>query len=246
IAHGSLVPVGWVSAADNRNLLLAYVSKQRRWPRDITVVQSTDGGVSWQKLPIPTARNLDHGTCRGSVIDGRGDSVLMSSGPGCVGVGLPTPRQFLTKYTFCGTGWQRREEPSILDYDIRHCGSAGSVIRLPSGPKRGRIWAAWGTVDRLRRLAVHCKYSDDDGKTWWHAGKGAGVPGSAEAPFTINTYSYQQPRIAYFRGQAAVFWQDSHGLRWSRFEGGRWSTAEVIDPKLRVTLAVSEHESFRV
>lgn len=254
IADGSVVPFGWIGAADSRHLIVGYTEGEER-PYRAVVMESADGGQSWSVLPAPVARNFDHGTSRGSVIDGRGDSVTISSGPGCAGIGVATPRQHLTKYSFTGGGWRRRQRASILDYDIRHCASAASVIRLPAGPKKGRLWAAWGAVDRMRRLVVHCRFSDDDGRTWWHSGKSAMVPGSAETPFAINSYSYQQLRITYFRGQAAVFWQDSRGLLWSQFDGEKWSPAEVImaggqsaelsrSPKAK--LAVSENESFRI
>ena len=245
IANGSVVPFGWIGAADNRHLIVAYTEGKER-PYTAVIMQSADGGRSWSVLPAPVARNFDHGTSRGCVIDARGDSVAISSGPGCAGPGVTTPRQHLTKYTFTGSGWQKRPFASILDYDIRHCGSAASVIRLCAGRKKGRLWATWGSVDRIRRLVVGCKFSDDGGKTWWHYGKSSIVPGSAETPFSLNTYSYQQPRITYFRGQAAVFWQDSRGLLWSRFDGEKWSDAEVVLADVKANLAVSPNESFRI
>jgi len=246
IADGSVVPFGWVAAADNRHLMLGYMRGEGRWRQRPVVTASTDGGQTWESMSGPKAGNFDHGTSRGSVIDAHGDAVVVSSGPGCAGIGVPTPRQHLTKYTFTGSGWERRPWASILDYDIRHCGSASWVIRLPAGPKKGRLWASWGAADRMRRLVVHCKFSDDDGESWWHVGKSAMVPGSAESRFSYNSYSYQQPRITYFRGHAAVFWQDSRGLRWSRFDGEKWSEAEAILPEATAKLAVSENESFRV
>lgn len=246
IAQGSVVPYGWIAAADNRHLLLGCTQGKDRSDQRAVMMESSDGGATWSELPAPIARNFDHGSSRGCVVDANGDSVAVSSGPGCAGIGVATPRQHLTKYTFTGKGWVRRESATILDSDIRHCGSAASVIRLPRGPHKGRLWAAWGAVDRMRRLVVHCRYSDDDGETWWHDGKSALVPGSEEADFSLNSYSYQQPRIAYFRGQAAVFWQDARGLRWSRYEGERWSPAEPIDADAKVNVAVSENESFRV
>ena len=244
IVDGSVVPFGWIGAADNQHLILAYTEGKER-PYSGIVMESVDGGEKWSVMAGPTAKNYDHGTSRGSVVDGRGDAVSISSGPGCAGIGVATPRQHLTKYTFTGQGW-RRERATILDYDIRHCGSAASVIRLAAGPKKGRLWASWGSVDRRRRLVVHCKFSDDDGKTWGYKGKSAMVPGSAEMPFAINSYSYQQPKIAYFRGHAAVFWQDSRGLLWSWFVGEKWAQAEVILPEAKATLDVSGNESFRI
>ena len=246
IADGSVVPFGWIAAADNRHMLLGCMQGRGRWRQRPAVLQTADGGRTWDRLSSPKARNFDHGTARGSVVDATGDTVVVSSGPGCAGIGVPTPRQHLSKYTFTDTGWERRPWASILDYDIRHCGSTAWVIRLPRGPKKGRLWASWGAVDRMRRLVVHCKFSDDDGETWWHLGKSAMVPGSENAPFSLNSYSYQQPRITYFRGHAAVFWQDSKGLRWSRFDGKTWSRAETIDLDAKAKLDVSENESFRV
>ncbi|MHC4395706.1 MAG: sialidase family protein [Planctomycetota bacterium] len=245
IADGSVVPFGWIGAADNQHIIVGYTQGKER-PYTAVITESADAGKSWSALPAPVARNFDHGTSRGSVVDGRGDSVAISSGPGCAGIGVTTPRQHLTKYTFTGNGWQRRRWANILDYDIRHCGSAASVIRLDAGPKKGRLWATWGSVDRLRRLVVGCRFSDDDGQTWWQIGKSAMVPDSAETPFAFNSYSYQQPRITYFRGHAAVFWQDSRGLLWSRFDGEKWSEAEVISAEVKANVAVSPNESFRI
>ncbi|HUW58037.1 MAG TPA: sialidase family protein [Planctomycetota bacterium] len=246
IVDGTLVPFGWIAAADNRHMILGFTRGEGRWDQRVFVKQSTDGGRRWTALPKPRARNFDHGTSRGSVVDANGDAVTLSSGVGCAGPGIATPRQTMTRYTFTGLGYERRRWPSILDYDIRHCGSAVSVVRLPRGAKKGRLWASWGSVDRRRRLVVHGKFSDDDGETWWHTGKSAMVPGSANAPFSLNSYSYQQPRVTYFRGHAAVFWQDAKGLRWSRFDGERWSEAEGIEAEAKAVLAVSENESFRV
>jgi hypothetical protein len=241
VTLGCVVPVGWIAAADNRHLFLGCSRRD-----NVVTFQSSDGGKTWESVSGPNCRNLDHGTSRGSVIDARGDAVTISSGPGCSGAGLYAPRQHLTKYTFTGTGWERRPSSAILDYDIRHCGSAASVVRLPAGAAAGRLWAAWGEVDRLRRLVVHCKYSDDDGKTWWQSGGSALVPESHDSDFSLNTYSYQQARITYFRGHAAVFWQDAKGLRWSRFDGKAWSPAEAIDADAKAKVAVSENEGFRV
>ena len=98
----------------------------------------------------PAARNLDHGTARGCAVDAAGDGVAVSSGPGCAGLGCANPRQHLTKYTFTGTGW-KAEFPTILDSDIRHCGSNASVVRLSHGPYRGRLWASWGQIGRAHR-----------------------------------------------------------------------------------------------
>jgi hypothetical protein len=246
ITTGSLVPFGWMAAADNKHLICALTRGEHRVNQRVAVIQSKDGGKSWQRLPKPRARNFDHGTSRGSVIDANGDSVTLSSGVGCAGIGIATPRQILCKYTFTGTSYEKRRWPSPLDSDIRHCGSAVSVIRLNRGPKKGRLWAAWGAIDRRRRLVVHARFSDDDGVTWHHLGKTAMVPGSAAAPFSINTYSYQQARVTYLRGHVAIYWQDSRGLLWSRFDGKRWSRAQVINAKLKAKVAVGPNESFRV
>ena len=246
IADGSLVPFGWIAAADSRFMLLGCMQGSGRWRQQAVVLQSGDGGRTWDTLARPGATNFDHGTARGSVLDARGDVAVVSSGPGCAGIGVPTPRQHFSKYTFTGTGYERRPWASVLDSDMRHCASAASVIRLDAGAHAGRLWATWGALDRMRRLVVHARYSDDDGVTWWHDGKGAMVPGSAESPLAINSYGYQQPRVTAFGDHAAVFWQDAKGLRWSRFNGRVWSPAEVIDAEATAKLAVSEGESFRV
>ena len=243
VVDGTLAPVGWVAAVDNRFLLVGYTKRRGAGP--VGMVQSGDGGKTWEDLAVPVLANLDHGTARGSVVDGR-DVVTATSGLGCAGVGIPTPRIHANRVTFTGAGWERERGTSIIDYDIRHCGSTAFVVRVPAGAHKGRLWATWGSLDRMRRLVVRCQYSDDDGRTWWHTGPSATVPGSEDSPFSFNTYGYQQPRVAPFRGEAAVFWQDAKGLRWSRFDGKTWSDAETIDPDAKAKSAVCENESFRV
>jgi len=161
VAAGSIVPFGWVSAYDNKHIFVAYSAKEMA-----KAAYTDDGGSSWKQLPEPTARNLDHGTARGCAVDGMGDGIAVSSGPGCAGLGNPNPRQHLTKYTFTGKGWEARF-PTILDSDIRHCGSNASVVRLRSGPFKGRLWAGWGQIGREHAIDVHVKFSDDDGRTWF-------------------------------------------------------------------------------
>ena len=142
VARGSVVPFGWVSAYDNRLIFVAYSAEE-----EARAAYTDDGGSNWKQLPKPTVRNLDHGTARGCAVDALGDGVAISSGPGCAGLGNPNPRQHLTKYTFTGKSWEARF-PTILDSDIRHCGSNASVVRLRSGPFKGRLWASWGQIGR--------------------------------------------------------------------------------------------------
>lgn len=237
----TVVPFGFVAAYDNQRLILGTNFNGRA-----AVQASTDGGVTWQAVVSPIVANLDHGTARGSVVDQTGDALVVSSGPGCAGVGIASPRQYVTKYTFNGQGWDYRRPPSILDSDIRHCGSNDYAIRLTQGAHVGRLWAVWGEVDRFRSLVVHAKFSDDDGVTWNLPGKGAYVPGSRESYFTYNTYGYQQPRCTPWNDGIAVFWQDEQGLRWNRFDGKQWGQMQVIDADATPLLAPTENESFRV
>jgi hypothetical protein len=95
-------------------------------------------------------------------------------------------------------------------------------------------------------LAVHCAFSDDDGKTWWPWGRMGMVPGSRQPGFALNTYGYQQPRVAPFGDEIACVWQDVRGLVWSAFDGREWSPVTAIDGSVTAPLAVSANESFRV
>jgi len=91
VAQGSVVPFGWVSAYDNRHIFVAYSAEDKA-----KTACTDDGGATWKQLVGPTARNLDHGTARGCAVDGLGGGIAVSSGPGCAGLGNPSPRQHLT------------------------------------------------------------------------------------------------------------------------------------------------------
>jgi len=231
VARGSIVPFGWVSAYDNRFLLVAYSFTEGTSKPIAKTAYTDDGGRTWNALSPPAARNLDHGTARGCAVGATGDGVAVSSGPGCAGLGCANPRQHLTKYTFTGTGW-RAEFPTILDSDIRHCGSNASVVRLSSGPYRGRLWASWGQIGRSHRINVHAKFSDDDGRTWVPWGSGAAIPGSEAAPWSNGTYSYPQTVITPCKDHVACFWRHSRdgGVLWSVYEGSRWSPPSEVSP----------------
>ena len=241
IPRATLAPFGWIAAYDNQHLILGHCYAGKP-----TVAASTDGGATWESLTPPVVANLDHGTARGSVVDQNGDVILVSSGPGCAGIGVASPRQFLSKYTFTSQTWDYRRPPVILDCDIRHCGSTAHAIRLREGKHAGRLWAVWGEIDRFRSLCVHARFSDDDGLTWRHLGQGAMVPGSRESYFAYNTYGYQQPRCTPYGDGIAVFWQDACGLMWNRSDGEEWADAQVIDAAAAPLLAPTENESFRV
>lgn len=229
VARGSVVPFGWVSAYDNRLIFVAYSAEEEG-----RAVYTDDGGSSWKQLPKPTIRNLDHGTARGCTIDQLGDGVAVSSGPGCAGLGHPNPRQHLTKYTFTGNSWEARF-PTILDSDIRHCGSNASVVRLPAGPFRGRLWASWGKIGREHAIGVHVKFSDDDGRTWTPWGRGAAIPGSQAAKWSDGTYSYPETVLSPCEEHVACFWRHNRqcGVKWSVYDGLEWSAPAEIS---RVTL----------
>jgi len=224
VAHGSIVPFGWVSAYDNRHIFVAYSVED-----NARAIYTDDGGSNWKQLTEPTARNLDHGTARGCAVDRMGDGFAVSSGPGCAGLGNPNPRQHLTKYTFTGKSWEARF-PTILDSDIRHCGSNASVVRLHSGPFKGRLWASWGQIGREHSIDVHVKFSDDDGRTWIPWGKGAALPGSQSAKWSDGTYGYPETVICPYKEHVACFWRHKRkcGVKWSVYDGSDWSTPAEI------------------
>jgi hypothetical protein len=232
VASGSIVPFGWVSAYDNRFIFVAYSTKDKNNPEakdQAKAVFTEDGGRTWKQLVDPMARNLDHGTARGCAIDITGDGIAVSSGPGCSGIGNPSPRQHLTKYTFTGYGWQARF-PAILDSDIRHCGSNVSVVRLRSGPYKGRLCASWGQIGREHEMSVHVKFSDDDGQTWIPWGKGASLPGSQPAGWSDGTYGYPETAVSPYKDHVACFWRHKRrqGVMWSFYDGLNWSTPQEI------------------
>ena len=230
VARGSVVPFGWVAAYDNRHIFVAYSTKQRGSKPVAKAVYTDDGGRSWKPLPGPAARNLDHGTARGCAIDAAGDGIAVSSGPGCAGLGQANPRQHLTKYTFTGKGWQA-EFPTILDSDIRHCGSNASVVRLRSGPHRGRLWASWGQIGRAHRIGVHVKFSDDDGRAWAPWGKGATLPGSQAGEWSNGTYGYPETVITPYKDHVACFWRHKRGgVFWSVYDGSGWLPPSEVVP----------------
>ena len=231
VARGSIVPFGWVSAYDNRFLFVAYSFTEGGSKPVAKTAYTDDGGRTWKPLPPPAARNLDHGTARGCAIGTTGDGVAVSSGPGCAGLGCASPRQHLTKYMFTGTGW-KAEFPTILDSDIRHCGSSASVVRLSSGPYRGRLWASWGQIGRSHRINVHVKFSDDNGQTWIPWGSGAALPGSEAGPWSNGTYSYPQTVITPYEDHVACFWRHSRdgGVLWSVYDGSQWSPPSAVSP----------------
>jgi len=137
----------------------------------------------------------------------------------------------LTKYTFTGVSWQA-EHPVILDSDIRHCASNASVVRLRSGPFKGRIWASWGQIGREHAIDVHVKLSDDDGRTWIPWGKGAALPGSQSADWSDGTYSYPETAVCPYKDHVACFWRHKRGcgVRWSVFDGLGWSAPAEVSP----------------
>ncbi len=251
VARGSVVPFGWVSAYDNRFIFVAYSAEEKA-----RAAYTEDGGSNWKQLPEPTIRNLDHGTARGCAVDGLGDGIAVSNGPGCAGLGNPNPRQHLTKYTFTGKSWEARF-PTILDSDIRHCGSNASVVRLRSGPFKGRLWASWGQIGREHEIGVHVKFSDDDGRTWLPWGKGAALPGSQAAKWSNGTYGYPETVVSPYKEHVACFWRHKRqcGVKWSVYDGSGWSapaeisavTLDDMDGAYRATMSAitkAEHEIF--
>jgi len=234
-------PGGWVAAYDNEHLFLAFSGFRGRenvWNKSAPLVamQSVDGGKTWTGLggaENPTLLwsgawlNLDHGSGCGEAADAQGDGFFMTSA-GCCGPGVCAPRLFVETIEFLGRrGWSVRQGKALLDCDIRHCGSSFSCIRLPSG----RLWAATGQTTRLG-ADVHVRCSDDDGLTWhsWQevVGKTAAIPGSEGGYRGKHQYASKHVTLTRFGEHAACFWQDTGGLKWSRFDGTRWSHAEVV------------------
>ena len=242
VAKGSIVPFGWVAAYDNKHIFVAYNIDNKTTKATVT----SDGGSTWTEVPAATARNLDHGTARGCAIDANGDGIAVSTGPGCCGF-HPSSKQHLTKYTFTGSGWVARLPARILDSDIRHCGHNASVVRLRSGPYKGRLWASWGEIGREHSIGVHVKFSDDDGETWSTWGKGGLLPGSQAAAWSNGTYNYPDTVVTPYEDHVACIWwhpavKDGRVL-WSVFDGCRWSppgkvcSAPPIDSAFRSTLS---------
>ena len=95
----------------------------------------------------------------------------------------------------------------------------------------GRLWAATGQTSRLG-ANVTARYSDDDGLTWhsWQesAGKTASIPGSEGDYRDRHQYASKHVTVTRFGDHAACFWQDLGGLKWSRYDGQRWTPAEVV------------------
>ncbi|MHC4430977.1 MAG: hypothetical protein ACYTBS_03985 [Planctomycetota bacterium] len=222
VAQGSIVPFGWVCAYDNRHIFVAYSAEDKA-----NAVCTDDGGATWKQLVAPMARNLDHGTARGCAVDGLGGGIAVSSGPGCAGLGNPSPRQHLTLYSFAGDSWQGRLG-AILDSDIRHCGSNVSAVRLDGG----RLWASWGQIGREHAMEVHGKLSDDDGRSWIPWGKGALLPGSQGGEWSNGTYGYPETVLTACGEHVACFWRHKrqHGVQWSVYDGSQWSAPEEISP----------------
>ncbi len=222
VARGSVVPLGWVCAYDNRRIFVAYSAEDKA-----KAACTDDGGATWKQLTGATARNLDHGTARGCAVDRLGDGIAVSSGPGCAGLGNPSPRQHLTKYTFTGESWQARSG-AILDSDIRHCGSNVSAVRLDSG----RLWASWGQIGREHAMEVHAKFSDDDGRTWIPWGKGVAIPGSQAAEWSDGTYGYPETVLTPYKEHVACFWRNKRqsGVQWSFYDGSGFSAPTEISP----------------
>lgn len=224
VTQGSITPYGWVTAYDNQRIFVAYNTKNTT----PGAVFTDDGGKTWKNIAPATARNLDHGTARGCAIDANGDGLAISTGPGCSSL-HPGPKQHLTKYTFTGTGWEARLPARILDCDIRHCGHNGSAVRLSHGPAQGRIWACWGALDRNHVNAVHVKFSDDDGETWFTWGKGGLLPGSQEGDWSNGTYAYPDVALVSCKDHVACIWQHINGpVQWSRYDGSTWSAPQEI------------------
>jgi len=237
VGRGSMVPVGWVSAYDNRFLFVAYTADRSDFPLRTRAVYTDDGGITWKHLTDPFLTNLDHGSARGCAIDARGDGIVAGTG-GCGNTPRhANPRQHLTKFTFTGSGWEARF-PVILDSDARRCDTRVSMVRLSRGPYRGRLWACCGQLGRDYEFEVHAKFSDDDGRTWLPWGKGALVPDSRatglldKSGYSHYLYCSPQTAVTPYKDHVACFWRHKRncGVVWSVYDGAGWSAPREVSP----------------
>ncbi|KKM16236.1 hypothetical protein LCGC14_1687860, partial [marine sediment metagenome] len=235
----SVSPCGWAGAYDNNRLLVGFTAFGGR---NAYVLQSLDGGKTWRGLdggdrPTPLGiPNPDHGAGRGDVLGQRADVGLLAN-LGCAGTSTPAMRVYARKLTFTAAGWKLRKTPAVFDCDARHCTSNQSMLRLANG----RLWCAHGIVGRLGTIGINLRYSDDDGLTWrsWRHGKSGALPGSfhrtSEGGVSFG-YIYEEPCIVPFGGQIACLWYERlpgkrfgmGRLKWSRFDGSKWSAIEII------------------
>jgi hypothetical protein len=246
----NVAPVGWVTAYDNKRLLVGFDGGAfRNLAGPILLLQSVDGGQTWRGLDggeKPSQMHIfnnDHGSGRGDVVGTRGD-VLLFNNLGCEGPNIASLRLFARKLTFTGKGWELRRAPKLVDCDLRHCNSNHSIVRTPDG----RLWAAYGFVGRLGTNCINVRYSDDDGISWkgWEENRSV-LPGSihSDKKGVGFGYTFEEPCLVPFGKGVACIWQERQGyhfvrLLWTHFDGKEWSPIqEIKQPKRTVSSPVS-------
>jgi len=255
-----IAPIGWVAAFDNKHLMVAYTERYHSPLQVLQTTDGgkTWKGIKGDKGPTKLAfGEVTHQSSNGAIMDSWGNSMVVSS-MACSSR-RPSPRGYALVFTFQGDkGWEVSEpvgakksryltykpgmKKNLVDADIRHCLHNGSSVRLDSGI----IWHAWGHIDRKFSMPVHVKYSIDNGTSWhcWQHGRVASIPGSHGKPSydSTNYYSYKQPSVTEWENGIAVFWQEQitnpggiiimdKCIKWSRFDGKKWSEIDTIDIK---------------
>jgi len=103
----------------------------------------------------------------------------------------------------------------------------------------GRLWCGYGMVGRLGTLQSNVQYSDDEGATWKSSREGT----SGVIPETIwpdkdgvgFPYTYEEPCLVPLGSGVACIWEEGRkgnaptALKWTRFDGVRWSPVEDVD-----------------
>jgi hypothetical protein len=243
----SVGPVGWVSAYDNKRLLVGFNTGNIKGSlnANIALLQTRDGGQSWRGLDggeKPSSLfifNTDHGSGRGDVVGARGDVIILNN-LGCAGPAIASLRLYARQLSLTDKGWEIRDMPTLVDCDLRHCNSNHSIVRTPDG----RLWAAYGLVGRLGTNQINVRYSDDDGVTWkgWAEGKVGVLPGTivSDQKGVGFGYTFEEPCLVPFGKGVACIWQERHRasqysfdkLLWSHFDGQAWApTREIPQPK---------------
>lgn len=238
--------MGWVSAYDNDHLSIGF-EDATFWGGK--VLQTVDGGKHWTGLAgDPRATKMGvmdfiDGGGNSDVVDRFGDIVVTVFGMGCGGPSVYHPRVFTKQLTFEGTGkgWSIRELRSFVDCEPRHCTATQSAFRAEDG----RLWLAYGVLNRLNRTCIHIRFSDDDGLHWrpLELGQVGRVPGSlwpqdARLPgVDFGTYvkTDPDPRIVPLGKGFACLWHNRRtksgehiDLHFARFDGERWLPTQTV------------------
>jgi hypothetical protein len=184
------------------------------------------------------------------VVDRFGDVVVTVFGEGCGGPSVYHPRVFTKQLSFAGAGkgWTMRELRSFVDCEPRHCTATQSAFRADDG----RLWLAYGVLNRLNRTCVHVRFSDDDGLHWrpLELGMAGRIPGSlwpeagplAGVDFGTYVKTDPDPRLVELGKGFACLWHNRRvksgehvDLHFARFDGERWLPTEVVPYKQEKT-----------